>query len=292
VTIETCEITTADGRTLSVEIAGSGERAIIAHGGTPSSRRLYRPWVQDAADRGVRLISYDRPGYGGSTRHEGRTVAGAAADTRTIATALGLDRIAVWGFSGGGPHAIACAVLLPDIVSAVAVLGSPAPLHAPGLDYFAGMGEANVESMQRYLDDPERSRQESRDEREAVLSMSAEELSEAWGSLISPVDRAALEGELAEFLTASIRTGLAPGDEGWWDDGVAHLGDWGLALDAIEVPVKVWHGEQDRFVPVAHGRWLAANIGAESEFASNEGHLSLIARGIPAVHEWLLNHSQ
>jgi pimeloyl-ACP methyl ester carboxylesterase len=109
-------------------------------------------------------------------------------------------------------------------------------------------------------------------------------------SLLSPVDAAALTGEFAEFLASSQRDGLAPGDQGWWDDSVSHLVDWGFALSDIRVPVKVWHGHQDRFVPVQHGQWLAANIpGAEAEISENDGHLTM-ARRIGEVHDWLLEH--
>src|SRR5215472_13645378 len=106
-------VRTPDGRTLAVEDAGDpAGRPVLAHNGTPNSRHLYAPWVADAARRGLRLISYDRPGYGGSTPHPGRTVADCAADVRAICEALGIDRLVMWGISGGGPHVLACAALL------------------------------------------------------------------------------------------------------------------------------------------------------------------------------------
>src|SRR5690242_3662643 len=135
------EISTADGRRLSVVEAGEPEGSpVLVHNGTPNSRLLYEPTVRLAESQGIRMIGYDRPGYGGSDRDPGRTVASCAGDVRTIANALGIERLAVWGISGGGPHAIACAALLPDLVPAVAVLASIAPWGAEGLDYFEGMG--------------------------------------------------------------------------------------------------------------------------------------------------------
>ena len=164
------------------------------------------------------------------------------------------------GLLGGGPHALACAALLPDLVTAAATLGSIAPYGSPGLDFFAGMGEDNVEGFTLYKRDPEAARAKHAQDREALLRISPEELSETLTTLLSPVDAAALTGDLASFLVSVFRDGLAPGDQGWWDDGMAEIGPWGFALDAIEVPVQIWHGAQDRFVPVQHGQWLAENI--------------------------------
>jgi len=89
---------TPDGRTLAIEEAGDpGGRPVLVHNGTPNSRHLYAPIAADAAARGLRLIGYDRPGYGGSTPQPGRTVADCAADVRAICAELGVDRLAMWG---------------------------------------------------------------------------------------------------------------------------------------------------------------------------------------------------
>jgi pimeloyl-ACP methyl ester carboxylesterase len=134
-------VQTPDGRTLSVEDAGDRDgRPVMVHVGTPNSRHLYGRTVADATARGLRLISYDRPGYGESTPQPGRTMADCASDARTICAALGIGRLAMWGFSGGGPPLLACAALLPDLVTAAASLSSPAPFDADGLDWLAGMG--------------------------------------------------------------------------------------------------------------------------------------------------------
>lgn len=144
-----------DGRALQVLEAGDRNgRPVLVNNGTPNSRLLFGPMVARAERQGIRLISYDRPGWAGSAPQPGRTVADCAADVRAVATALGIERLAVWGISGGGPHALACAALLPDLVPAVAVLASCAPWNAPGLDYFAGMGQLNVDDMLLQLNDP------------------------------------------------------------------------------------------------------------------------------------------
>lgn len=280
-----------DGRELCLEIAGDGERTILVHNGTPNSRHLYGPWIEDAIARGVRLISYDRPGYGESTPRPGHRVADAAADVRAVAEQLRVDRLLVWGLSGGGPYTLACAALLPELVAAAAVLGSLAPWDAPGLDFLAGMGEDNADGVKRHFDDPEADRRETQERREELLQTTADELHEQMQSLLSDVDAAALTGEFAEWMAQSTHDGLAPSDQGWWDDGVAHLSPWGFELDSIRIPVKVWHGRHDRFVPLQHGQWLAEHVpGAEAELSDSDGHLTLLTNRIPEVHEWLMSH--
>ena len=142
-------IQTPDGRILAVDEAGDPAGVpVVVHHGTPGLRPHYAPLVgPDAQERGIRLIGYDRPGYGGSTPRPGRTVGDAAADVDAICDALGLDRICTWGISGGGPHALACAALLPDRVAAAASVAGIAPHDAEGLDWLAGMGAANVEEF-------------------------------------------------------------------------------------------------------------------------------------------------
>src|SRR5579884_771837 len=158
--LQTISLKAPDDRELCVEIAGAGPRSILIHSGTPNSRHLYWRWVEDAARRGVRLISYDRPGYGGSSPQPGHSVADGASDVRAIADQLGIERFGVWGLSGGGPYALACAALLGDRVVAAGVVGSLAPWNAPGLDYFEGMGQANADGVRRYLEDPEKDRRD------------------------------------------------------------------------------------------------------------------------------------
>jgi pimeloyl-ACP methyl ester carboxylesterase len=289
--IQTVMVAVDGDRELCVDVAGEEDGPLIlVHSGTPNSRIMAPDWVSDAVGRGARVACYDRPGYGRSTPQPGRTIADCAADVRAVAGALGAERLAVWGISGGGPHALACAALLPDIVRAVASLASPAPYGSPGLDFFAGMGELNVEDFKQMVEDREAARVKSRRDREELLELSDSQLLEAWSTLLSPPDVAWLTEERVAFLLASIKEGLAPGDEGWWEDGVADLDGWGFEFDAIAVPVQVWHGAQDRMVPFQHGEWVAAHVpGVEAHLTDTDGHLTLLDR-VPEVHEWLLAH--
>jgi pimeloyl-ACP methyl ester carboxylesterase len=283
---------TPDGRVLAIEEAGDPNgRPVLVHGGTPNSRHLYPPAAIDAAARGLRLISYDRPGYGDSTPQAGRTVADCAADARAICAELGIERLAMWGISGGGPHVLACAALLPDLVVAAASLASLAPLDAEGLDWFDGMGQENADDFRLYLRDPVASRAKMEADREAELAASPADLATILQTLLSPADAAVLKDSLAEYLLWSGQEGLAPGSQGWWDDGVADASPWGFELSAISVPVLLMHGRQDQFVPFGHGQWLAARIpGVEARLLDHDGHLTLFVNRIGEVHAWLAGH--
>ena len=282
-------VQTADGRTLAVQENGDpGGIPVLVHMGSPNSRHLYPPISADAAARGLRLISYDRPGYGGSTSSPDRSVADCAADARAICAALGIDRVAMWGISGGGPHLLACAALLPDLVVAAASLASPAPYGAAGLDWFAGMGQDNADDFRLMQEDMAASRAKMVKDRDGVLAAPVEDLSKSLESLLTPTDAAALTGELAEYLSWSMKDGLAPGMEGWWEDSVAFCGPWGFDLAQISVPVLVVHGRQDMFVPFGHGEWLAAHVpGAEPWLLDDDGHVTLMENRMGEVHAWL-----
>lgn len=282
-------VQTPDGRTLAVEDTGdSTGRPVLAHMGTPNSRHLYGPNVADATRRGLRLISYDRPGFGGSTPHPGRTVADCAGDVLAICEALGIDRLAMWGISGGGPHVLACAALLPDLVTAAASLASLAPYGAEGLDWFSGMGQDNADDARLLLTDEKAARAKVDKDREEFLAASASDLAQAVKSLLTPTDAAVLTGELAEYLAYANHEGLAPGSQGWWDEGLAHIRPWGFELSEISVPVLLMHGREDRFVPFNHGQWLAAHVpGVEARLLDNDGHLTLLEHRVAEVHAWL-----
>ncbi len=286
------QVVASGGRTLQVlERGDPNGRPVLVHNGTPNSRLMFDPDVARAERQGIRLISYDRPGYGGSTPQPGRTVADCAADVRAIAAALGAERLAVWGISGGGPHAIACAALLPDLVPAVGVLASGAPWEAEGLDYFAGMGELNADDIRLIIEDPAAARVKCESDRLELLEVTPEGLLEVLKTLLAPVDAQALTGGLAQYMVDSARSGLAPGSDGWWEDDVAFVEPWGFELDSIRTPVLLLHGRHDRFVPFAHGEWLASHIpGVQAELSDDDGHLTLTKRHLDYVHAWLLDH--
>ena len=285
---------TPDGRLLAVEDRGDpAGRPVLVHHGSPSSRHsaFYGPYVRDAAERGLRLIGYDRPGYGESSPQPGRTVADCAADVRAICGELGIDRMATWGHSGGGPHVLACAALLPDLVTAAASLASPAPLDAEGLDYFAGMVQDRIDDTRLSLTDEAEARKKLDRDREEILAVSPEDLARAIESMPTPADGPLEVGarELREFFVSCTQDGLAPGSQGWWDDKCM-LRPWGFDLADIAVPVLLLQGRKDMLVPPGHGEWLAAHVpGVEARLLDDDGHASVVNR-IPEVHAWLSEH--
>jgi len=266
--------------------------AVLVHHGTPASGILYGPWVEHAAANGIRLIGFDRAGYGGSTRLRGRAAAAAAADVEAIADALGLDRFATWGISGGGPHALACAALCGDRLTAAASLAGVAPWGAEGLDWLAGMGEGNVAEFDAVLAGEDALRPSLERDRETLLAGGVDEMKELLDSLLGDADRAVLQGRIAEWMDVVDRNGLRDSADGWVDDDLAFVAPWGFEPGGIERPVLILQGGDDRFVPRSHGDWLAAHIpGAEAWIDDADGHLTLMERRIPEVHEWLLAHS-
>jgi pimeloyl-ACP methyl ester carboxylesterase len=279
---------TGDGRTLAVEDAGDrAGRPVLVHVGTPNSRHLYGRTVADATARGLRLISYDRPGYGESTPQPGRAMADCASDVRAICTSLGIDRLAMWGLSGGGPHLLACAALLPDLVTAAASLCSPAPYDAEGLDWFGGFSPAAVDEVRLMFDDPAAARATFEEERQHYLATSPAELARELQAHSPHADLAFLTDE-----AACMQQALAAGIEGSWDDCVAQVTPWGFDLARISVPVLLLHGRQDKSVPVGHGEWLAAHIsGVEARLLDHEGHGTLRENRIGEVHAWLTERS-
>ena len=282
-------VTAADGAVLEYLVSGPPDgRTLLFQPGTPNAGATFRAIVEPAAERGLRTVSYSRPGYGQSTPRPGRTVADAATDMATVLDAVGADEFVTLGWSGGGPHALAAGALLPERCQAVAVLAGVAPYPAHGIDWFTGMGEGNIEEFDAAL--------AGAGELSALLESFAAELAtvtgagvtEAMASVLSPVDRAALSGEFAEELAAAMRRAVASGIAGWRDDDLAFVKDWGFPLDQINVPVDIWQGRQDRMVPFEHGQWLAAKVpNAQAHLFATEGHLSMVNQ-IPALLAELL----
>lgn len=288
---ETRFIETARGHNVRVELAGDCSRVVVVQLGSPEATPMYDGWVEDAMARGLTLIAYDRPGYGASVPQRGRSVAACADDVRAISRDVGFDRCVVLGFSGGGPHALACGTLLEDLVAAVATIASWAPLGAPGLDYFAGMPDVMREDYELFLSDREEWERSGEKVRDAVLAETFEEFAEGWSSHASAGDAEAARGEFGLWLYRSIQASLKPGPEGWGDDLAAFRLPWGFDLASLSVPVRVWHGSEDSVVPITHGRWLANAIpGAEATLTDEDGHLTLAANRIGEVHDWLAHH--
>src|SRR5205823_7134433 len=167
--------------------------------------------------------SYDRPGYGASTRQQDRKVADCAPDIAAVCDALSVERFCVWGISGGGPHALAAAALMPDRVIAAAALASCAPYDAEGLDFLEGMGEQNVEEFGVIFEGKDAHRASIEKQRQELLSATPEQLVELWQTLLGPSDREVATGKLAAFLLDHMRAGIDPSGEGWIDDDLAFV---------------------------------------------------------------------
>lgn len=210
----------------------------------------------------------------------------AAYDVRAIADALGVERFAVWGHSGGGHHALACAAVLPPRVVAVAALASDAPyteVTAEGGDWFRGMSDWHAQYYRWVLEDPSKL-----DALSPPEEPTREQFRERLSSILSDVDRAALTDEMVDFAIASDVEAQRDGMAGARDDTLAQLRPWGFDLRSVHAPLQLWQGQQDRFVPFAFGQWLAAHLPeAEAHLEPNEGHLTMFEHRIPEVHEWL-----
>jgi pimeloyl-ACP methyl ester carboxylesterase len=274
-----------DGRTLEVATSGPADgRTLIFHHGTPSAPVPFGPLVDAAAEAGLRLVAYARPGYAGSERRPGRSVADAVEDVADIADALGVPEFVTLGFSGGGPHALACAALLPERCLAAATIGGVAPFAAAGLDWLAGMGPENVEEFGLAVQGPEALAPFLTAQAAELATVSAADIVAAFGGLLPPVDKQALTGVVAEWVAASFRRAVARGTDGWADDDAAFVAPWGFDLDQISVPAAVWQGSVDLMVPFAHGQWLADQVPtARAHLLEGHGHLSLTAANLPAI---------
>lgn len=266
----------ADGRELGVVLLGPEDGVpIFVHHGTPGTAGLYRQLVEVGAERGLRHVTYARPGYGRSSRVAGRSVADCAADVAAIADVLGYERFYSVGGSGGGPHSIACAALLPDRVIGAAAIATPAPLDADGLDWTDGMGSENIAEIAAARAGDRELQAFLEHEADRMLQATPADIAEALGDLMSDADRRVVSGAYAEWLANECQESLESGPWGWFDDDRALFRDWGFDLSEIGAPLTLWHGAEDRFVPVAHGRWLAERTGADTEFRPDDGHLSL-----------------
>jgi pimeloyl-ACP methyl ester carboxylesterase len=282
------QVRTADGRRLQVEVTGDprGHPVFLLHG-MPGSRVGPRPRTMFLFQRGTRLISYDRPGYGGSDRHPGRSVVDVAQDVARLADALGIERFAVAGRSGGAPHALACAARLPDRVTRAAALVGLAPRDAEGLDWFDGMAPSNVSEFRTAYTDPERFAARLIPRCTAIRSDPASLLEQLRHDLTAD-DRAIVANHtVRSMLLRNYSEALRSSPYGWIDDVLAMTGPWGFDPSEIRVPVLLWHGAQDTFSPIAHAAWLAGRIpGATVVVEPAASHFAAL-RVLPKVLNWL-----
>lgn len=266
-----------DGRKIEVRTAGPEDgEVLLFHNGTPCAGLPFRPWVESAAARGLRTVMYSRPGYGLSTADPGRKVVDAASDAAAVLDAVGATTFRTIGWSGGGPHALACAAALPDRCLATVAVASFAPYPADRMDWFAGMADENVAEFSLAVQGEGALAPFLEASAHAFATMQPANLVESFGGLLCEVDKAQVTGEFAEWFAETLRVGLAHGIAGVRDDELAITSDWGFPV-ADARSVVVWHGAQDRMLPSTHGRWLADHIpGARLRLVDNEGHMSII----------------
>jgi pimeloyl-ACP methyl ester carboxylesterase len=274
-----------DGRRLDLLVSGPADGLpLVFHHGTPGAATPVRAMERAAHTRGLRLVTMSRPGYGGSTPQPGRNIADVVVDTTVVLHTIGAERCLVAGWSGGGPHALACGARL-GAAAAVLVIAGVAPYGAAGLDFMAGMGEENVVEFSAALNGEDELRPLLEKEGEQLKDVEPADIIASMETLLPDVDRAVLTGEFGEDLAASFREAMRTGVEGWLEDDIAFIQPWGFDLAEISVPTMIWQGSADLMVPFAHGQWLASQIpGVSAHLEQGEGHLSV---GIGALDRML-----
>jgi pimeloyl-ACP methyl ester carboxylesterase len=267
----------ADGRRLEIAESGPPDAPVLLYiHGTPGGAYQSASIAADAHERGLRLVTMSRAGYAASDRRPGRTVADVVEDAAAVLDAVGAGRAFVAGVSGGGPHALACAALLPERVRATLVAAGVAPYDADGLDWLAGMGEENVIEFGAALDGEDALRGYLVEQVRTLRTITPDGLVAQWETNLPPADRACLSSEVGEEFVAGVHHALSGTIDGWVDDDLAFTRPWGFDLATIRRPVTIWHGGVDLMVPFAHGTWLAEHVpGARSHFDPVEGHLSI-----------------
>jgi pimeloyl-ACP methyl ester carboxylesterase len=299
-----------DGRVVEILTDGPADGLpLVIHEGTPVGLTVYPATVEAAAVRGLRVVQIARPGYEGSTPRPGRRVADVAGDVAAVLTTLGADTFVAAGWSGGGPHSLACAALLPGRCLAAASIAGVAPYGVPGLDWTAGMGKENIEEFGAAVAGEAALTAFLEAAAAAVKGVTGADVAESLGDLVPDVDKAALTGEYADHMAGALSAALSAGIAGWRDDDLAFTTDWGFSLgwpepaagagrsadappgpDQQPAPVAIWQGDQDRMVPYAHGKWLADHVTrARAHLIPGEGHLTLTVTSMDLILDDLLD---
>jgi len=285
-------ITAPDGRSLRTAVTGPEEGlAVLWNTGNPGS--FLSPIDEQMAEaENVRVITYDRPGYGRSTPKPGRRVVDSPPDAGVVLDAWNVEACATAGFSGGGAHALAAAALLPGRVRCVAVLSGAAPIDAEGLDFTGGLTATNAAAIEHLDIDRATQLLEMEPERQrilvdpgAALAIYAAEMPQADRDVLRTHPR--IESHVAD----AMREAVVVSSEGWLDDSVAYAEPWGFNPGSISVPVSIWHGRDDTASPLAHGRWLARSIEAAELRVLDGGHYAPLV-ALPQVWAWLRERSR
>jgi pimeloyl-ACP methyl ester carboxylesterase len=281
-------VTLRDGRDLAVAVSGPADGVpLLYHHGTPGC--LFQPAASREAcsRRGLRYLTYSRAGAEGSTRNPGRSVADVAADMEDVLDALGVERCLVAGKSGGGPHALATAALLPERVAAVISIAGCRP---NGEGFLDGMGEDNIEEFRLAEQGEDALRPFVMKHREALKDADGEALVRDLATLLPEIDRQVLTSDVGADTVAVLVGGVQVPDA-WIDDDLAFVRDWGFDLRDLVVPTYVWQGSEDKMVPFHHGEWRAAHIpGAIAHLEQGEGHFSVAVGALGRMLDEVLVH--
>lgn len=279
-----------DGRRLACEEYGEpdGDPVFFLHG-TPGSRLGPRPRAMVLYQLGVRLIAFDRPGYGQSDPKPGRTVADVAADVSALADALELDQFAVIGRSGGAPHALACAALLPGRTTRAAALVGLAPSGADGLDWFAGMTQGNITEFSAARLGSGAVARRLRAAADRIRANPREMINDLYADLTESDRLVVGDVGIRKMLISNFSEAFRFSADGWIDDVMALTAPWGFDLGDIAVPTLLWHGAEDRFTPAGHATWLGDQIpGAIAIVEPGRSHFGAL-QVIPDVLPWLIS---
>jgi pimeloyl-ACP methyl ester carboxylesterase len=286
--VEEHTVTLRDGRELAVAVSGPpGGVPLLYHHGTPGC--LLQPALsrEECARRGLRYLTYSRAGAQGSSRNPGRTVADVATDMEDVLDALDVERCLVAGKSGGGPHALATAALLPDRVAAVISIAGCRPY---GDGFLEGMGEDNIEEFELALQGEDALRPFVLKHRDALKDADAPALVRDLATLLPEIDRQVLTSDVGADAVAGMIGGVQVPDA-WIDDDLAFTRDWGFDLGAMSVPTYVWQGSEDKMVPFHHGEWLAAHLpGAVAHLEQGEGHFSIAVGALGRMLDEAIRH--
>jgi pimeloyl-ACP methyl ester carboxylesterase len=275
VTLTHLELT--DGRVLDVRVTGPEHGVpLLFHHGTPGAGTSVRSFELIAHQYELRWVTITRPGYGDSTRQPGRQVIDIVADSAQVMEHIGAERCVVGGWSGGGPHALACAARLKGCQAAL-ILASVAPYDVEDLDWIAGMGQDNIDEYAKALEGEASLRTYLDEQREQLKDVTAEGIATSLGSILPEVDRVALTDEIGEDMAAGFHEGLRMGVNGWLDDDLAFINPWGFSVSEISIPTAICQGGVDLMVPATHGQWLASAVpNASVHLDEAEGHLSMV----------------
>ena len=277
-------IKTSDGRNFEYGTVGNPDgKTVVFHHGTPGCLLTFMHYQELLAMGDFFVISYSRAGYGNSDRNIGRSVSSVVGDVGAILDKERRSSYVSVGWSGGGPHSLACAALDPRCTGALSVAGV-APRDS-GFDWTEGMGPENIEEFELALKGGPEYEAGIKEAGEHLRSVTVENVTEAFGGLMSDADKAVwIPLTQRERAVVDLHHAFKVSPDGFQDDDQAFIKDWGFSVSDIKVPTSIWFGGNDLFVPKSHGEWLNANIaGASAHYFEGEGHMSIWFNNLEAI---------